>query len=930
MARTRAAGDGTTRRRRTGAAAATVEHERLASSGPPDGPLSESGPWAQWGPYLAERAWGTVREDYSPDGSAWDYFPHDHARSRAYRWNEDGMAGICDLHQRLCLSLALWNGRDPILKERMFGLTGSEGNHGEDVKDYWWYPDALPSHALLRWRYHYPQQAFPYADLVAENRRRGKSDPEYELLDTGAFDRGYWVVEATYAKAAPDDVLMRVTVKNAGPVTDRIHVLPTLWFRNTWSWEQGASRPELRLDGDAVVATHESLGEYRLEAAAGPGGAPESLFCENETNAPRVFGPGAAPGTPYPKDGINDHVLTGAPTVNPSRRGTKAAWWYVADVAPGETVEFRLRLRAAREPDLLGPEWAGAPLDATVAERTAEADAFYAAVTPAGTPPEEALVLRQGFAGMIWSKQYYAYDLSRWLDGDPGQPPPPAARLRGRNTAWRHLDAADIFSMPDPWEYPWFAAWDLAFHAVTFAYIDPTFAKYQLIAMCREWFMHPNGALAAYEWAFDDVNPPVHAWAAAMVFEIDGGRDREFLAHVFQKLLLNFTWWVNRKDAESNDLFEGGFLGLDNIGPFDRSHLPVDGVLEQSDGTAWMAQYCLAMLAIALELAREDRSYEGLVTKFLEHFVQISRAMNRSGLWDESDGFFYDRLVGAGSDPIELRYKSIVGVIPALAALVVDDKLMRVNDVAGFRKRFAAFAERSRGVRSGIFETGREVGHLRTAPEGTELLLSVVSPEHLRRLLAEVLDEDSLLSPYGLRSISRRHRDAPFTVRIGDVSATIDYEPAESRSGLFGGNSNWRGPVWFPLNYLVVAALERYHRFLGDAFTVECPTGSGRMLTLQGVADELRRRLIAIFLPGADGRRPLYGAVARYHTDPEWQNLLEFHEYFNGEDGAALGASHQTGWTGLVAALIAGGGVLPRRSPARRPAGAGGAPRRPS
>jgi hypothetical protein len=878
----------------------SAEDERLSSAGPPEGPLSDAGPWAQWGPYLAERAWGTVREDYSPGGTAWESFPHDHARSRTYRWNEDGMAGISDVHGRLCLALTLWNGRDPILKERMFGLTGNEGNHGEDVKEYWWFTDALPSHALLKWRYHYPQQAFPYEDLVDTNRARGKLDPEYELLDTGVFDAGYWIVEATYAKTEPNDTLLRISVKNAGGAADRIHVLPTLWFRNTWSWNPGSPKPRISVDGAALLAEHPDLGSWRLEAAPSPDGAPPSaLCCDNETNDPRVF-PGSPPATAFPKDGINDHVVEGRSTVNPAGEGTKGAWWYTAVVPAGETVEFHLRFRDASAPDALGVPWDGDVLRSVVHERETEADEFYATVTPADASPEEAAVMRQAFAGMIWSKQYYPYDVDRWLDGDPGQPPPPPERLHGRNANWRSLDAADVMSMPDPWEYPWFAAWDLAFHTVVFAHVDPWFAKYQLLALTREWFMHPNGALPAYEWSFDDVNPPVHAWAALKVYAIDGGRDRAFLERIFLKLLANFTWWINREDAEGNNLFEGGFLGLDNIGPFDRSHLPVAGELEQSDGTAWMAFYSLAMLTIAAELAKENRAYDVVVTKFLEHFVAISRAMNEQGLWDAEEGFFFDRLSVSGQAPIELKYRSILGVLPLLAGVE-----LRQTDVEGgesLRKRFAWFTERTRGARIGA----QEVGSLRESPDGDSVWLSIVDEDKLRRVLVEALDEESLLSPYGLRALSRRHLAEPFTVEVGGVTATVDYEPAESTSGMFGGNSNWRGPVWFPVNYLVIEALERFAHSMSDDLTVECPTGSGVQMSLHEVADVLRRRLISIFLPGPDGRRPVHGWVPRFTDDPEWRDLVFFHEYFHGDNGAGLGASHQTGWTGLVADLITG------------------------
>jgi hypothetical protein len=858
----------------------TEEHARLATAGAPDGPVADLGPWALWGPYVAERAWGTVREDYSAGGDAWGSFPHDHARSRAYRWNEDGMAAICDLQQRLCLGLALWNGRDPILKERMFGLSGPEGNHGEDVKEYWWYTDALPSHALLKWKYHYPQQAFPYEELVVENARRSRTEAEYELLDTGVFDAGYWAVDVTYAKADPTDTVLRIRVRNVGPVTDRIHVLPTLWFRNTWAWDPRSPRPRLELDGLTIRADHPSLGAYVLDAS----GDPTPLFCENETNTTRLYG--GDPLTPYPKDGINDHIVAGAPTVSPEPHGTKAALWYQADVAPGETFEVHVRLaHVATDAAISCAE--------TIALREAEADAFYATLQ-AGASDDEARVMRQAFAGMIWSKQYYAYDVKRWLDGDPGHPAPPAERRSGRNAAWQHMDVADIISMPDPWEYPWFAAWDLAFQAVVLAHVDPAFAKYQLLAMTREWYMHPNGALPAYEWTFDDVNPPVHAWAAAMVYGIDGRRDRTFLAQVFHKLLLNFTWWVNRVDAEGSNLFEGGFLGLDNISPFDRSNMPSDMRLEQSDATAWMAGYCLAMLTIALELADEDRAYDGLVTKFVEHFTTIVRAMNGGGLWDADDGFFYDRLRTSDGLQHILRYQSLVGVIPLLAAIAPEPR----NDPSfeQLRERFSAYNERERGLRMGL----PEVTHVR----GDRLMFSLANPEQLRRILAQVLDEDAFLSPYGLRSLSKRHGAAPFEIEIDGVVAGVDYEPAESTTSMFGGNSNWRGPIWFPVNVSILESLERFHRFLGDDFRVECPTGSGRMLNLHEVADELRRRLIALFLRGADGRRPVDGERERFRTDPEWRDLITFSEYFHGDTGEGLGASHQTGWTGLVAHLI--------------------------
>lgn len=867
----------------------------MATVGHPEWGLSEAGPWYTWGPYLAERAWGTVREDYSADGNAWDFFPHDHAPSRAYRWNEEGLGGICDLHQRLCLALAFWNGRDRILKERIFGLTNPQGNHGEDAKEYWWYVDATPSHSWLRWRYHYPQGAFPYDDLVAENARRTRDDPEYELLDTGIFDEDrYWAIEATYAKATPTDVLLRVTVENAGPEADTIHVLPTLWFRNTWSWGEDGERPEIRLVGGELVATHAKLGTYRLEAAAAGGVEPVPLACENETNEPRLFG--GAPTTPYPKDGIADHVMHGAATVNPAGAGTKAAWWYALEVPAGETVELRLRLRSGEDaPDR---KWAGKSFDAAFDAREREADQFYAELTPPSATPEEAHVLRQALAGMIWSKQFYSYDVRRWLDGDPGEPAPPAARLTGRNAGWRHVDAEDILSMPDTWEYPWFAAWDLAFHTVVLAHVDPAFAKYQLILLCREWFMHPNGALPAYEWSFDDVNPPVHALAALHVFEIDGGTDFTFLERVFQKLLVNFTWWVNRLDPEGNNVFEGGFLGLDNISAIDRSHLPPGWRLDQTDGTAWMALYSLTMLRIALVLTTHDEAYDDVAAKFLEHFAAICQAVGASGLWDEEDGFFYDQLRGPDGSQAPIRVHSLVGLMPVLATAVAPARAALQQQ--RFRKRFASYMER-RGLGSDRLSG---LGFVVTREQDDLRLLAMVHPDRLRRILSQVLGEERMLGPTGVRSISKVHRDEPFSVTSGGEVFTVDYEPGESRSYLYGGNSNWRGPVWFPINWLLVMALQRYHEFLGDAFTVEYPAGSGQERNLGEVAGDLSRRLVSTFLRGPDGRRPVFGADERFRTDPRWSRNVLFFEYFDGDTGKGLGASHQTGWTGLVADLI--------------------------
>jgi hypothetical protein len=876
-----------------------AERARVETFGRLEDGLRDASDWYLWGPYVSERQWGTVREDYSPDGEAWDYFPHDHARSRAYRWGEDGMAGFSDVEQRLCVALALWNGRDPILKERMFGLTGAQANHGEDVKEYWWYLDAVPSHSWNRWRYHYPQAAFPYADLVAENGRRGKFDPEYELLDTGAFDGDrYWIVEVDYAKADPFDVLMTVRVTNAGQDAETLHVLPTAWFRNTWSWDVDAPRPTLAADTDGSVRIdHPFLGRYELVPGPGPDGAPpELLFCDNETNTGRLYG---EPGPAFPKDGVNDHVVSGRDSVNPDRRGTKVACWYRVEVAPGATQEIRLRLRRTATGST-GDLTSG--FDAVVQQRKAEADEFYGELRPADCSDDAALVMRQAFSGMLWSKQLYAYDVKRWLAGDPTQPTPPASRLTGRNSRWGNFEAFDIMSMPDKWEYPWFAAWDLAFHCVALAHLDPAFAKYQLILVCREWFQHPNGALPAYEWDFNDVNPPVQAWAALEVFAIDGAADLDFLSRVFDKLLVNFTWWVNREDESGNNLFEGGFLGLDNIGPLDRSHLPVGGTLEQSDATGWMASYSLTMGSIAAILRRSGHRPTGdLVMKFLEHFASISDAMNSSGVWDDEDGLFYDKLVTPSGVEVPVKVRSMVGIIPLLAAVVVDEEVLARAERVG--KQFTrllrdqGLGNRQRLVDAGLF---------RGKPGDQRLLLGTVRVEHLLRIFDKLFDEDEFLSPHGLRAVSAFHREHPYDLLVEGVSASIDYEPAESTTNMFGGNSNWRGPLWFPLNFLVITALERYHRFFGDELKIDYPTRSGQPHTLAEIAADLRRRLVSMFLRGADGRRPSFGGVERLQTDPAWRDNLFFNEYFHGDNGAGLGATHQTGWTGVVADLIRG------------------------
>ncbi|HXZ99840.1 MAG TPA: glucosidase [Candidatus Binatia bacterium] len=849
-------------------------------------------PWRHWGPYLAERAWGTVREDYSAEGDPWHFFPFDHARSRAFRWNEDGLGGICDDRQTLCLAFAFWNGVDPFLKERIFGLDGSQGNHGEDAKECWWYLDSTPTHSWMRWRYVYPQSAFPYARLVAENARRTRLDPEYELPDTGVLATGrLFEITADYAKASPEDILIELRVLNRGPDQAVLHLLPTLWFRNTWSWSGDQQRPEIGAEAGGLRVAHPVLGRRRLDGTSGAA----ALFCDNETNTARLWG---SSGPAYPKDGINDHVVNGAGTVNPEQRGTKAALWYRLSIPAGATASIRLRLHDDKLPGDLGDGFS-----TTMERRRNEADEFYAALRPPGSGADEAMVKRQALAGMLWGKQFYHYDIERWLDGDPAYPAPPAERLQGRNHDWRHLDNRDVISMPDKWEYPWYASWDLGFHCVSLAHVDPEFAKNQLILICREWYMHPNGQLPAYEWNLSDVNPPVHAWAALRVFEIAGDRDYDFLERVFHKLVINFTWWVNRKDAEGRNVFAGGFLGLDNIGPFDRSSPPpVRGRLEQSDGTAWMAMYCLGLLEIALILADHDPTYQDIATKFVEHFTLIAVAMNRQGLWDQSDGFFYDAIHGEDGGVTPLRVRSMVGLVPLMAVTVLEPEVLaKLHD---FRARLEWYTHNRPEVQS-VVEHCHVPGHL------DRLLLSIVDPDKLRRILGYLLDEQEFLSPCGLRSVSRWHAEHPFVLDLpGGGQARVDYEPGESRTGLFGGNSNWRGPVWFPLNYLVIQGLRRFHRYLGDGFTVECPTGSGRQRHLGAVADEICDRLVAIFRE-TGGRRRVFGEVEMFQGDPAWHDLLPFHEYFNGDTGAGLGASHQTGWTGLVADIIASRAVTP-------------------
>ncbi len=787
----------------------------------------------------------------------------------------------------------------------MFGLTGKQGNHGEDVKECYWYLDAVPSHSWLRWRYHYPQAAFPYADLIDENARRGFDRPEYELIDTGVFDQGrFFALEVAYAKAGPDDLCARVTAHNHGPAAAPLHLLPHLWFRNCWSWGQPDKRPSLHTvdDGAALELDHPRLGRWRAEAADPSGAAiGRWLTCENETNVARLYGDAAAAGsptTPFPKDGIVDHVTSGAATVDPSGTGTKAACWFTFDVPAGETVEVRLRLTCVESAGgASGPGGAldlGDGFDQVHEQRRLEADDFYAALGSPRTTDDEALVMRQAFAGLIWSQQFYRYDVARWLEGDPGEPTPPAERLSGRNASWRHVDANEVILMPDAWEYPWFASWDLAFHCVAMAHLDPAEAKRQLLLLLREWYTHPNGQIPAYEWEFSDANPPVHAWAAVRVFQIDGSRDLDFLTRVFHKLLINFSWWVNRKDIDGNNLFEGGFLGLDNIGPFNRSApLPVPGVLEQSDGSGWMAMYCLNLLDMALILGEHDSSYQDIALKFAEHFTFIAGAM--AGLWDDDDALFYDVIRRPDGSMVPVKVRSMVSVVPVFALTVIHERQIdKMPEAAAHLRWFFAHHPAT-----------ADVGRLTQGPDGREVLLSLVSPERLGRVLAKVLDPDEFLSDHGLRSVSRWHRDHPATVGIDGVMASVDYEPGESRSGLFGGNSNWRGPVWFPVNELVIEALVRYRSFLGDGFTVEYPTGSGDQRTLDQVAEGLIDRLVSLFTAGPDGRRPVFGDIAPFAADPAWRDLIWFHEYFDGDTGAGLGASHQTGWTALVGHLIA-------------------------
>ena len=878
-----------------------AEQKRLAESD------AREKHWKRWGPYLSERAWGTVREDYSPDGSAWDYFPHDHARSRAYRWNEDGIAGISNRQQNICFAVAMWNGKDPILKERLFGLTGSEGNHGEDVKELYYYLDSTPTHSYMKYLYKYPQSEFPYEHLIVENRNRNKLEREFELMDTGIFDDDrYFDVFVEYAKADVEDILIRITAANRGPEAATIYLLPTVWFRNTWTLKGHEADRTLRGDANVIEIDCETPGRRFLQFD----GSPELLFTENETNNERLFG--AANRTPYVKDAFHRYVVNGeSGAVNPNNAGTKAAANYKLTIPANSEVVLKMRLtdKAISREDAKTAKKTDSALndfDSIFKQRIAEADEFYDAIADGNLSDDARSVQRQAFAGLLWSKQFYHYVVKDWVDGDPAFPAPAESRRHGRNKEWKHLYNSDVISMPDKWEYPWYAAWDLAFHTLPIAIVDPQFAKEQLMLMLREWYMHPNGQIPAYEWAYGDVNPPVHAWAALRVYQIEkkrtGRGDRKFLARVYQKLLLNFTWWVNRKDAEGKNVFEGGFLGLDNIGVFDRSQpLPIGGKLVQSDGTSWMAMYCLNMLAIALELSREDDSYEDLASKFFEHFIYISDAMNNLGddnlsLWDDADGFYYDVLhMHEKHYNMPLKVRSMVGLIPLFAVATIEPDILEA--LPNFKRRLQWFIDNRPDL------TGN-INCARTPGQGERRLLAVAYRDRLESVLKFMLDENEFLSPHGIRAVSRYHAFAPYVLHVNGNEHRVDYEPAESSSGLFGGNSNWRGPIWFPVNYLLIESLQKFHHYYGDDFKIECPTGSGTMMNLWEVSQELSRRMSHIFLRNGDGRRPVFGDSEKYQTDPHFRDHVLFYEYFHGDNGSGVGASHQTGWTGLVAKLL--------------------------
>jgi len=882
-------------------AADSAERKRLSED------ASRERNWKRWGPYLAERQWGTVREDYSPEGDSWRYLTHDLARSQAYRWGEDGLMGICDRQGRLCFAVAMWNGADSILKERLYGLSGPEGNHGEDVKECYYYLDSTPTHSYMRALYKYPQRAFPYEALVKENARRGRSEPEYELADTGIFDGSrYFDVQTEYAKADDEDILIRITATNRGPEEATIHLLPTIWYRNTWVWgckhEGCTMKPRISASPDGTLKlTHETLGENWFAAEPAPGEAePKWLFTDNHTNNERLYNvPNDAP---WVKDAFHEFIVRGKKdAINPRRWGTKVAAHYTLRIPAGEsrTVRLRLASMAQRPPEAFGEDF-----DDTFAKRIREADAFYGELSPKALGESKRAVIRQAYAGLFWSKQFYHYVVEDWLQGDPGMPPPPRSRKRGRNSEWKHLFNRDVISMPDKWEYPWFAAWDTAFHMIAMADADPDFAKQQLELFLREWYMHPNGQMPAYEFAFSDVNPPVHAWAVWRVYKMTGkrgARDRPFLERAFHKLLMNFTWWVNRKDPQGRNIFSGGFLGLDNIGVFDRSQpLPDGAELEQADGTAWMAFYCGTMLSMAIELAQENDAYGDIASKFFEHFIAIADAINHlggSGLWNEADGFYYDQIYTQGR-AIPLKVRSMVGILPMLAVELLEES--SIEKLKGFRKRMDWFIENRRDLK-------RTISYLEsstTASGERILLLAIPTRERLERMLRYLLSETEFLSPHGLRSLSRVHADHPFRFEQGGVTSEVRYVPGDSDSGMFGGNSNWRGPVWFPLNYLLIEAMERYDRFYCGEFQVEFPTGSGRMLTLRQVAAELAARLGSLFLPGESGQRPSHGTDRRYADDPHWRDLVLFHEYFHGDSGSGLGASHQTGWTALAIRLL--------------------------
>jgi hypothetical protein len=885
--------------------------------------------WKRWGPYLSERQWGTVREDYSEWGGAWEFFPFEHAHARAYRWGEDGIAGISDRHQLICFSVAMWNGRDPILKERLYGLTGNQGNHGEDVKEQYFYLDSTPTHSYMRMLYKYPQAEFPYRWLLEENQKRNRTQPEFELIDAGVFaENRYFDVLVEYAKVDSEDILIKISATNRGPDPAALHLLPMIWFRNTWSWGKDLRRPVVSLSPDTPAGAcaeleHWQYGKRWLICQ----GKPELLFTENETNYVKLFN--FRERVPYTKDAFNEYIIHGnKQAVCPQKTGTKMGAYYPFELASGETVTLKLRLldgdplgsmnsdsptsesgsgpgereRAAGVP---ATDDFGAGLESVFQRRMKEADEFYDARIPKRLCPDSRMVMRQAYAGMLWSKQFYHYDVGTWLEGDPAGPKPPEHRLQGRNKEWTHLYNDDVLSMPDKWEYPWYAAWDLAFHSIPLAIVDSDFAKEQLVLMLREWYMHPNGQLPAYEWAFGDVNPPVHAWAAWRVYKIDrrmrGVADRQFLEKIFHKLLLNFTWWVNRKDPDGHNIFQGGFLGLDNIGVFDRSApLPTGGHLEQSDGTSWMGMYCLNMLAIALELAKEDMAYEDVASKFFEHFVHIAHAMNDIGtdgrsLWDEEDGFYYDLLHLPNGEDHFLKVRSMVGLIPLFAVETLEPEV--VDRLQGFKRRMQWFMDNHPDVPEHIEMTQRSA-------RGVRRLLSLTNRKQLRRILKRMLDETEFLSPHGVRALSRYHLDHPYEVQLNDHASRVDYEPAESSTGVFGGNSNWRGPVWFPVNYLLIESLQKFHHYYGEDFKIECPTHSKREMDLWEVSAELSRRLTRLFLRDKNGKRPFAANNDLFNKDPHWRDLILFYEYFHGDSGAGLGACHQTGWTGLVAKLL--------------------------